>query len=201
MVFRRKLPGPTHDQLPAGSQGQPVQSLVLQQGLLPLLPLPATAHFLEPPTHAAFRRTCARGFTSSGRSGCNVDIVERKTSAHQKLLTRGTPTFGVHSGILHCCLFTSRPHSPSIPLDFVLISFSFQTLTFTPPMLPFESFTLPLSALFCDLEPSPAWFLRLITSSLTPSQILSRNSSLLVINHLHPPFLAHTRVLLGAPST
>lgn len=43
---RWELPGSTLHQLPAGAEGQPVQPLVLQQGLLPLMPRRTTFDLL-----------------------------------------------------------------------------------------------------------------------------------------------------------
>lgn len=43
---RWELPGSSLHQLPAGTEGQPVQPLVLQQGLLPLLPRRTTSNLL-----------------------------------------------------------------------------------------------------------------------------------------------------------
>lgn len=43
---RRELPGSALHQLPAGAEGQPVQPLVLQQGLLPLMPRRTTFDLL-----------------------------------------------------------------------------------------------------------------------------------------------------------
>lgn len=48
---RWELPGPSLHQLPAGAEGQPVQPLVLQQGLLPLVPRRTTSDLLVQEKH------------------------------------------------------------------------------------------------------------------------------------------------------
>lgn len=75
LSLRRQLPGPGRNQLRFGHQSQPVQPLVLQQSLLPLLPHTPLLVPAAPSTHGA------PGPAPPGRASLSMGSVPHLASA------------------------------------------------------------------------------------------------------------------------